>query len=60
MPAALWNIAEGSEACAVNAPANPMARAPCSEIAKPPAAAEGGASAKAAAATILRGRGRSA
>ena len=49
MPAALWKIAEGSEAWAVKAPARPMPRAPCSKIAKP--AAEAPAGARQAAAT---------
>src|SRR6266513_6293049 len=43
MPAALWKIALGSFACAVNAPAKPMPRAPCSKMAKPAARAGAGA-----------------
>src|SRR5262245_61018513 len=39
MPAALWKMAEGSVVCAVNAPAKPMPRAPCSNMAKPAAPA---------------------
>ena len=39
MPAALWKMALGSLAWAVNAPAKPMPRAPCSKIAKPAACA---------------------
>src|SRR5687767_10842206 len=39
MPAGLWKMAEGSDACAVNAPAKPIPRAPCSNRAKPAALA---------------------
>ena len=39
MPAALWKMAEGSEAWAVKAPAKPIPRAPCSKRANPAAEA---------------------
>src|SRR5712691_6768607 len=42
MPAALWKMALGSLAWAVNAPAKPIPRAPCSKMANPAACAGAG------------------
>src|SRR5437773_8692972 len=58
MPAALWKIALGSLAWAVNAPAKPIPRAPCSKIANPAARADAGARATVAARAAARTRRR--
>ena len=50
MPAALWKSAEPSSACAVKAPARPIARVPCSKIPNP--AGHAGAAARIAAAVM--------